>query len=233
MVRLFLVVLTVSSFFLSSFGISEEVVNLYSARHYDTDDALYSNFQKKTGIKVNLIEGGSDGLIERIVNEGKYSPADLLITVDAGRLWKAVESGVFQGVSSAVLNNRIPPNLRHPDGLWFGLSKRGRIIAYNKNRGLPEKIENYEDLANESLKGQVCMRSSSNIYNLSLMASLIEANGADKAESWAKGVALNFARDPQGNDTAQLRAVSSGECGITVANSPAEIGKTLYDKLER
>lgn len=205
--------------FLSSVAISEEVVNLYSARHYDTDDALYSNFQKKTGIKVNLIEGGSDGLIERIVNEGKYSPADLLITVDAGRLWKAVEKGVFQGVSSAVLKNRIPPNLRHPDGLWFGLSKRGRIIAYNKSRGLPENIENYEDLANESLKGQVCMRSSSNIYNLSLMASLIEANGADKAEFWAKGVALNFARDPQGNDTAQLRAVSSGECGITVANT--------------
>ena len=205
--------------FLSSLAMSEEVVNLYSARHYDTDDALYSNFQKNTGIKVNLIEGGSDGLIERIVNEGKYSPADLLITVDAGRLWKAVEKGVFQGVSSAVLKNRIPPNLRHPDGLWFGLSKRGRIIAYNKSRGLPENIENYEDLANESLKGQVCMRSSSNIYNLSLMASLIEANGADKAESWAKGVALNFARDPQGNDTAQLRAVSSWECGITVANT--------------
>ena len=205
--------------FLSSLAMSEEVVNLYSARHYDTDDALYSNFQKNTGIKVNLIEGGSDGLIERIVNEGKYSPADLLITVDAGRLWKAVEKGVFQGVSSAVLKNRIPPNLRHPDGLWFGLSKRGRIIAYNKSRGLPENIENYEDLSNESLKGQVCMRSSSNIYNLSLMASLIEANGADKAESWAKGVTSNFARDPQGNDTAQLRAVSAGECGITVANT--------------
>ena len=219
MLRTVMLILVGVFAFLSSVATSEEVVNLYSARHYDTDDALYSNFQKKTGIKVNLIEGGSDGLIERIVNEGKYSPADLLITVDAGRLWKAVEKGVFQGVSSAVLKNRIPPNLRHPDGLWFGLSKRGRIIAYNKSRGLPENIENYEDLANESLKGQVCMRSSSNIYNLSLMASLIEANGADKAESWAKGVTLNFARDPQGNDTAQLRAVSSGECGITVANT--------------
>ena len=205
--------------FSSSIAIAEEVVNLYSARHYDTDDALYSNFQKKTGIKVNLIEGGSDGLIERIVNEGKYSPADLLITVDAGRLWKAVERGVFQGVSSAVLSDRIPPNLRHPEGFWFGLSKRGRIIAYNKIRGLPENITNYEDLANQSLKGQVCMRSSSNIYNLSLMAALIEANGAEKAESWANGVVSNFARDPQGNDTAQLRAVSSGECGITVANT--------------
>ena len=214
------ILLSMTAFtFSSSIAIAEEVVNLYSARHYDTDDALYSNFQKETGIKVNLIEGGSDGLIERIVNEGKYSPADLLITVDAGRLWKAVERGVFQGVSSAVLSDRIPPNLRHPEGFWFGLSKRGRIIAYNKIRGLPENITNYEDLANQSLKGQVCMRSSSNIYNLSLMAALIEANGAEKAESWANGVVSNFARDPQGNDTAQLRAVSSGECGITVANT--------------
>ena len=146
------ILLSLTAFtFLSSIAISEEVVNLYSARHYDTDDALYSNFQKKTGIKVNLIEGGSDGLIERIVNEGKYSPADLLITVDAGRLWKAVESGVFQGVSSAVLIERIPSNLRHPEGFWFGLSKRGRIIAYNKKRGLPENITNYEDLADQSL----------------------------------------------------------------------------------
>ena len=219
MIRTAVLLSMIALTFSSSIAIAEEVVNLYSARHYDTDDALYSNFQKKTGIKVNLIEGGSDGLIERIVNEGKYSPADLLITVDAGRLWKAVERGVFQGVSSAVLSDRIPPNLRHPEGFWFGLSKRGRIIAYNKIRGLPENITNYEDLANQSLKGQVCMRSSSNIYNLSLMAALIEANGAEKAESWANGVVSNFARDPQGNDTAQLRAVSSGECGITVANT--------------
>ena len=173
MIRTAVLLSMIALTFSSSIAIAEEVVNLYSARHYDTDDALYSNFQKKTGIKVNLIEGGSDGLIERMVNEGKYSPADLLITVDAGRLWKAVERGVFQGVSSAVLSDRIPPNLRHPEGFWFGLSKRGRIIAYNKIRGLPENITNYEDLANQSLKGQVCMRSSSNIYNLSLMAALI------------------------------------------------------------
>ena len=219
MLRLFLIALTLASFFLSSLGVSEEVVNLYSARHYDTDNALYSGFQEKTGIKVNLIEGRSDGLIERIVNEGEYSPADILITVDAGRLWKAVEADVFQDVSSDVLESRVPLNLRHPDGLWFGLSKRGRIIAYNKDRGLPDDVKNYEDMANDSLKGQVCMRSSSNIYNLSLMASLIEANGVEAAEAWAVGVVSNFTRSPQGNDTAQLRAVSSGECGITVANT--------------
>ena len=198
---------------------ADEVVNLYSARHYDTDEALYLNFHKKTGIKVNLIEGGSDGLIERLVNEGKYSPADVLITVDAGRLWSAEQKGVFQATSSEILNKRVPPNLRHPDGLWFGLSKRGRIIAYNKQRGLPADVKDYEDLANASLDNQVCMRSSSNIYNLSLMASLIEANGVESAEIWARGVVSNFARSPQGNDTAQLRAVSSGECGITVANT--------------
>ncbi len=219
MTKLVVLWLAVASFFLSSMGIAEAVVNLYSARHYDTDDSLYSEFKKTTGIKVNLIEGGSDGLIERIINEGKYSPADILITVDAGRLWKAVEKNIFQSVSSDVLEDRIPVYLRHPDGLWFGLSKRGRIIAYNKDRGLPEDIRNYEDLANDSLKEQVCMRSSSNIYNLSLMASLIEANGIEKAESWAQAVVSNFARSPQGNDTAQLRAVSSGECGITVANT--------------
>ena len=219
MKRVFIIVLVTASFFASSLAVSEEVVNLYSARHYDTDDSLYSEFEKNTGIKINLIEGGSDGLIERIVNEGKYSPADILITVDAGRLWKAVEKDVFQRIASDVLEKRIPANLRHPDGLWFGLSKRGRIIAYNKNRGLPEDVRNYEDLSNDSLKGQVCMRSSSNIYNLSLMASLIEANSNDNAEAWARGVVSNFARSPQGNDTAQLRAVSSGECGITVANT--------------
>ena len=219
MTRVFTLVVAITCFFVSSIGVGEEVVNLYSARHYDTDDSLYSDFEKKTGIKVNLIEGGSDGLIERIANEGRYSPSDLLITVDAGRLWKAVENGIFQEISSDILDGRIPANLRHPDGLWFGLSKRGRIIAYNKGKGLAQGVSDYEDLAKESLKGQVCMRSSSNIYNLSLMASLIEANGIEEAEAWALGVVSNFARNPQGNDTAQLRAVSSGECEITVANT--------------
>jgi iron(III) transport system substrate-binding protein len=199
--------------------VAEEVVNVYSARHYDTDMALYDEFTRQTGIKVNLIEGGSDALIERIVNEGEFTPADMLITVDAGRLWRASEKDIFQPVESQVMDQRVPANLRDPDGLWFGLSKRVRAIAYNKAAGLPIDVMRYEDLANPALTGSVCMRSSSNIYNLSLMGSIIEAAGEAAAEAWAAGVVKNFARKPQGNDTAQLRAVASGECAITIANT--------------
>jgi iron(III) transport system substrate-binding protein len=193
-------------------------LNLYSARHYDTDFALYDNFTEQTGIKVNLIEGGSDALIERIVSEGELSPADILITVDAGRIWRAAEAGVFQSIDSKVLNEKVPANLKDPNNLWFGLSKRARIIAYRKGGSFPA-LSRYEDLANAEYKGRVCMRSSSNIYNLSLMGSMLETVGEEASTAWAEGVVSNFARPPQGNDTAQLRAVASGECGITVANT--------------
>ena len=210
-------------------SIAENVVNVYSARHYDTDMALYERFTKETGIKVNLIEGGSDALIQRIVNEGEFSPADMMITVDAGRLWRAADNGLFQAIESPVINARVPAHLRHPSGLWFGLSKRARVIAYNKAKGLPAGFTSYEDLANTSLKGQVCMRSSGNIYNLSLLASIIEANGAAQAQDWANGVVANFARNPQSNDTGQLRAVAAGECSITVANT-YYLGRLLGSK---
>ena len=195
------------------------VVNVYSARHYDTDLALYERFTEQTGIDVNLIEGGSDALIERIRNEGEYSPADLLITVDAGRLWRAHQQGIFQPVESALLDERIPAYLREPNGHWFGLSKRARVVVYNKAAGLPSDFSRYEDLADERVRGKVCMRSSGNIYNLSLLAALIEHNGEEAAEAWATGVVANFHRSPQGNDTAQLRAVAAGECGFSVANT--------------
>ena len=201
---------------LDTFG---EEVNVYSARHYDTDLALYDRFEETTGIKVNLIEGNSDGLIERIRNEGEFSPADMLITVDAGRLWRAHAQRVFQPVESALLNERIPAHLREPGGHWFGLSKRARVIVYNKAAGRPEGVARYEDLARESLRGKVCMRSSGNIYNLSLLGSLIEHHGEPAAEAWAQGVVANFQRQPQGNDTAQLRAVAAGECGVSIANT--------------
>ena len=200
-------------------GGDDSVVNVYSARHYDTDLALYERFEERTGIRVNLIEGGSDGLIERIVNEAEFSPADLLITVDAGRLWRAQQAGIFQPLESAVLNRRIPAHLRDPDGHWFGLSKRARVIVYNKAAGLPEGIARYEDLADPRLGGKVCMRSSGNIYNLSLLGSLIEHNGEGSADAWASAVVSNFRRAPQGNDTAQLRAVAAGECGVSIANT--------------
>ncbi|MEO0410888.1 MAG: Fe(3+) ABC transporter substrate-binding protein [Pseudomonadota bacterium] len=198
---------------------SAGVVNLYSSRHYDTDLALYEDFRAQTGIKVNRIEAGADALIERIKAEGEFSPADLLITVDAGRLWRAEQAGILAPVSSPVLNAAIPDNLRNPDGLWFGLSKRARIIIYNKAAGRPVGLRDYEDLANPSLNGKVCIRSSSNIYNTSLLASLISHLGADAALDWAKGVVANFARKPQGNDIAHIRAVASGECGVGLVNT--------------
>ena len=202
-----------------SSAFADEVVNVYSARHYDTDMAMYERFTEETGIKVNLIEGSSDALIERIKSEGQFSPADMLITVDAGRLWRAEKEGIFQPVDSAVLSERIPAHLRHPEGEWFGLSKRARVIAHKKDMALPAGFGTYEALADEAFRGQVCMRSSGNIYNLSLMASLIDAHGVKAAEAWAKGVVANFARTPQSNDTGQLKAVASGECAITIANT--------------
>ena len=200
-------------------GTAAEEVNVYSARHYDTDRALYERFTKNSGIEVNLIQGNSDGLIERIRNEGEFSPADMLITVDAGRLWRAHRQGIFQPVESAVLSERVPAHLRDPQGHWFGLSKRARVIVYNRAAGLPQDVSRYEDLADERLRGKVCMRSSGNIYNISLLGSLIAHNGEQAAEAWAKGVVANFHRRPQGNDTAQLRAVAAGECGASLANT--------------
>lgn len=194
-------------------------VNIYTARHYDTDMALYEEFTRQTGVKVNLIEGGSDALTQRILNEGEFSPADMLITVDAGRLWRANEAGVFSPVDSALLEQRVPAHLQAPDNSWFGLSKRGRVVVYNKAAGLPDGVTRYEDLTAAALKGKVCMRSSTNIYNQSLLGSMVEHHGDAKALEWASGVVANFARPPQGNDTAQLRAVAAGECGITVANT--------------
>ena len=198
---------------------SADEVNLYSSRHYDTDQALYDNFTEATGIKVNLIEAGADELIARIQSEGVSSPADLLITVDAGRLWRAEQAGIFQPVKSAVLADRLPDNMRHPEGLWMGLSKRARVIVYNRTAGMPEPLATYADLANPAHEGKVCIRSSSNIYNISLMASIVARDGEAAAEEWATGVVANFARTPQSNDTGQIRAVASGECGIAIANT--------------
>lgn len=194
-------------------------VNLYSSRHYDTDLALYDDFTKQTGIKVNRIEADADALIERIRSEGEFSPADILITVDAGRLWRAEEAGVLAPVESAVLTERLPAHLRHPDGLWFGLSTRARIIIYNKAAGKPEGLATYADLANPAFKGDICMRSSSNIYNISLLSSIVAHKGADQAEKWAKGVVANFKQAPQGNDTAMIEAVAAGQCRISLVNT--------------
>jgi iron(III) transport system substrate-binding protein len=194
-------------------------VNLYSSRHYDTDLALYEDFTRETGIKVNRIEADADALIERIAAEGEFSPADLLITVDAGRLWRAEEAGVLQPVESAVLSERLPEHLRHPKGLWYGLSTRARVIIYNKEEGIPQGLDTYADLADPKLRGDICMRSSSNIYNISLLASIIAHEGEEAAQRWATGVVRNFRRAPQGNDTANIELVAEGGCRISVVNS--------------
>ncbi|MFQ5773275.1 MAG: Fe(3+) ABC transporter substrate-binding protein [Kiloniellaceae bacterium] len=197
----------------------DEVLNIYTSRHYQSDEALYEGFTRLTGIRINRIEGKGDALIERIKSEGPNSPADVLITVDAGRLWRAEQAGLFQQVTSDTLAARVPANLRHPEGRWFGFSQRARLIFYNKDAVKPGEIKSYEDLADPKWRGMVCIRSSSNIYNLSLLGSIIASRGEAAAQAWAKGVVANFARDPQGGDTDQIKAVAAGECGIALANS--------------
>lgn len=195
------------------------VVNLYSSRHYDTDNQLYEGFTKKTGIKINLVEGDAAQLTERIKSEGANSPADVLISVDAGNLWKAQQQGIFQPISSSVLNNAIPANLRDPGNHWFGLSKRARVIMYNKAKVNPAQLSTYENLADPKWKGKVLIRSSSNIYNQSLVASLLEVHGGAETEKWAKALVANFGRPPEGNDTAQIQAVAAGVGDLAIANS--------------
>ena len=203
---------------LSTAAAAAETVNIYSARHYDSDQELHEAFTAETGIEVSVLEGGSDMLVERIQREGIASPADVLITVDAGRLWRAVQAGALQEIESDVLNERIPAHLRDPDGRWYGYSQRMRLIYYNPERIDPEMVSTYEDLARPELEGKVCIRSSNNIYNQSLLASMIEIHGMEGAEQWAEGLVGNLARQPQGGDTDQIRGVAAGECDVAVAN---------------
>jgi iron(III) transport system substrate-binding protein len=197
----------------------EPELNLYTSRHYQTDEALYERFTELTGIRINRLEGKGDQLIERIRSEDMNSPADILITVDAGRLWRAEQAGLFQPVESAVLEERVPAHLRHPDRLWFGFSTRARLIFYNKQEIAPGAVTTYEELADPRWQGRVCIRSSANIYNQSLLGAMIAADGEAEAEGWAQGVVNNFARHPTGGDTDQIRSVAAGECGLAVANS--------------
>jgi iron(III) transport system substrate-binding protein len=193
------------------------VLNLYSARHYQTDEALYANFTKATGIKINRLDGKEEELVERIRNEGTASPADVLITVDAARLEVADSLGLFQPVVSKLLDERIPAGLRTPT--WVAFSTRARVIVFNKAAIKREQVQTYADLAAPAMKGQVCMRSGSHPYNLSLGAAVIAHEGEAKAEAWAKGLVANFARGPKGGDTDQIKAVAAGECGVTISNT--------------
>jgi len=201
-------------------GAAEEpVLNLYSARHYQTDEALYENFTKATGVRINRIEAGDEQLLERIKSEGAMSPADILLIVDAARLWSAQQQGLFQPVKSNALADRIPASMRDPDSHWYGFSSRARVIVYNKVAVNPADVPTYESLADPRNKGRVCTRSGSHPYNLSLVAALIAHNGEARTEEWAKAVVANMARSPRGGDTDQIKAVAGGECAVALSNT--------------
>jgi len=193
-------------------------VNLYSARHYDTDEAIYANFTKATGIRVNRIEAEADKLVERIRAEGANSPADVLVTVDSGRIWRAHEAGLLQPLRSATLERAIPAQFREPGGHWFGLSKRARVILYDRAKVKPADVPTYASLADPRWKGKIAIRSSTNVYNQSLVGAIIAHEGEAKAEEWARGLVANLARPPRGGDTDQIKAVAAGEAEIAVAN---------------
>lgn len=196
-----------------------EEVNVYSARKRELIDPLLKEFSGKTGIKVNLLTGKDDALIKRLQSEGKASPADLLITVDAGRLYRATEADLLQPVNDETLTSSVPENLREENYHWYGLSVRARPIFYVKDAVDPQQLSSYEALADDKWKGRICIRSSGNIYNQSLVGSLITANGIDATQKWADNLVRNFARPPAGGDTDQLRAAAAGVCDIAIANT--------------
>ncbi|MGQ9838105.1 MAG: Fe(3+) ABC transporter substrate-binding protein [Cyanobacteriota bacterium] len=212
------VALAVGSFLRPAHGANREV-NLYTSRHYGTDEELYDLFKKETGITVNWVQGNADEIMQRIRSEGANSPADILMTVDVARLWRAQNEQLFQPIESEILSRNIPASLRDPEGYWFGLTKRARVIMYNKDRVDPSELSTYEDLANPKWQGKVLTRSSSNVYSQSLTASMILAHGIPETEAWARGLVANFARPPEGGDIDQIKAVAAGVGDVALANT--------------
>ena len=198
---------------------AQGVVNLYSGRHYEADKELYQQFSKQTGIKVNVVQASGNELITRIEREGANSPGDLFFAEDAGVVGRVKDKGLFQPIKSATLEKNIPANLREPQGHWFGLSTRARVIMYQIDRVKPEQLSTYENLADPKWKGKILVRSSTNVYNQSLAVGMMEANGVEKAEAWAKGIAANLARAPQGGDRDQIAAVMAGEGDVAISNT--------------
>jgi len=208
---------------LGSAAAQEQVLNLYSARHYSTDEALYSNFTKATGIKINRVDADDAGILARLKAEGTASPADVILLVDAARLQKGETDGLFQPIKSKLLEDAIPAQYRGKSTAegtpWFGFSTRARVVVYDKLRVKREDVDTYEELADPKNKGRICIRSGSHPYNLSLFGAVTEHLGDKKAEEWLKGVVANLARDPKGGDTDQIKAVGSGECQVAVSNT--------------
>jgi len=201
----------------------DQVLNLYSARHYSTDEALYSNFTKTTGIRINRVDSDDAGILARLKAEGAASPADVILLVDASRLYKGEVDGLFKPVQSKVLADAIPAKLRARESAegttWFGFSTRARVVVYDKLKVKREDVDTYEELAEAKNKGRICIRSGSHPYNLSLFGAVTEHLGEARAEQWLKGVVANLARDPKGGDTDQIKAVSAGECQVAVTNT--------------
>lgn len=205
---------------------TSEEINVYTHRHYESDQALFEAFEKKSGIKVNVINASADELIQKMVLEGEQSPADVLITVDAGRLHRAKEKDLLQPISNSVIDSILPSHLKDEDNHWFALTKRARVIVYAKDRVDPLELSSYENLVNEEWENKIVVRSSSNIYNQSLMASIIANDGEEAAKMWAKGMVNNMARTPKGNDRDQVKAVAGGEADLAIVNT-YYIGKML------
>lgn len=207
--------------FIPSVAVAAEqgVVNVYSARKEALIKPLLENFSKRTGVKVNLVTGKADALLKRLEVEGSASPADLFVTVDAGRLHRAKQAGVLQVSGSETLQKRVPAHLKDADGYWYGMSQRSRTVFYVKGKVDPAELSTYEALTDTKWKGRICVRSSSNIYNQSLVASMIEANGVAATEEWARGLVKNFAKPPAGGDTDQLKAAAAGVCDLAIANT--------------
>ena len=201
----------------------DQVVNLYSARHYQTDEALYADFTKATGIKVNRVDADDAGILARLKAEGAASPADVILLVDAARLWRGDVDGLFKPIKSRTLEAAIPENLRAKESAegttWFGFSTRARVVVYDKVKVKKADVDTYEELGDPKNKGLLCTRSGSHPYNLSLFSAVSEHLGAAQTETWMKGLVANMARDPKGGDTDQIKAVASGECGIALTNT--------------
>ena len=212
---------------------SASVLNVYSARHYDSDKDMYKQFEEETGIKVRYRESGAPELLETMKAEGDASPADVVISSDAGTLYRFEAAGLLQPLQDETLEAEIPEHFRQKDGYWYGLARRVRVIAYDPERVKPEEVAHYSDLADPRFKGEVCMRSSTNIYNLSLMGELIGRMGHDAAQAWADGVVANFARPPQGGDIDQIEAIAAGECSVALTNHYYYVRLTTGSPSER
>ncbi|MDG1052071.1 MAG: extracellular solute-binding protein [Flavobacteriaceae bacterium] len=206
-------------------------VNLYSQRHYSVDELQYKNFTKLTGIKVNVVKANADELIERLKNEGENSPADLFITVDAGKLQKAAEFELLQKVNNKIINNNVSNDLKDKNSFWVPITYRARIVVYSNDRVQKSELSTYEDLANTKWKNRILVRSSSNAYNQALMSSLVANLGSDMASNWSEGIVKNFARDPKGNDRDQVKAIAAGQGDLAIVNS-YYIGLLLSSKNE-